>query len=107
MASGTRVATFREAVRKRDRRCVITGRLAFDADYGMWICFEAVHIFPLAYENQWIKNGYGRWITLPSAGESINSVQNGMLLDNTIHTLFDNYIISIAINPDVCMSLYH
>jgi HNH endonuclease len=32
-------------------------------------------------------------------GDNINSVQNGLLLTNTIHSLFDNY--SFSINPDV------
>lgn len=60
VASGIRVAAFREAVRERDRKCVITGLPAFDANYGDWTGFEAAHIFPLAYEHHWITNGYGR-----------------------------------------------
>lgn len=67
---------------------------------GTWTGFEAAHIFPLGYEGHWTENDFGRWITIPSAsGESINSIQNGMLLDATIHALFDNY--DISINPDV------
>ncbi|KAF2187479.1 hypothetical protein K469DRAFT_705164 [Zopfia rhizophila CBS 207.26] len=70
-ASGTRVAAFTEAVRNRDRRCVISGAI--------------VHIFD--------------GITIQSAkGGSINSVQNGLLLDCTVHQLFDAY--DISINPD-------
>ncbi|KAF8464668.1 hypothetical protein BDZ91DRAFT_729597 [Kalaharituber pfeilii] len=101
LQTGTRVESFCDAVRDRDRRCVITGRPALDADYGIYWGFQAAHIFPLAYEGHWDAQNYCRWITIPPATESagtINSVQNGMLLDNTIHTLFDLYVISI--NPD-------
>lgn len=45
------------------------------------------------------------WITIPPGTESagfINSVQNGMLLGADIHSLFDNYVISI--NPGVGMA---
>ncbi|KAI5850364.1 hypothetical protein DFP73DRAFT_539107 [Morchella snyderi] len=101
VASGTRNTAFRDAVRERDRRCVITGKVALDAEYGFWTGFDAAHIFPLAHEGHWKQHDYGRWITIPPATESagsINSVQNGMLLDNTIHALFDSYIVSI--NPD-------
>ncbi|KAF8534786.1 hypothetical protein BDD12DRAFT_387723 [Trichophaea hybrida] len=97
VASGTRLATFRDAVRERDRRCVITGKRALNADHGFWFGFEATHVFPLAYEGHWKEHNYG--ITIPSAsGGSLNSVQNGMLLRADIHMLFDCYAISI--NPD-------
>ncbi|KAI5843786.1 HNH endonuclease-domain-containing protein [Morchella snyderi] len=99
VASGSRNAAFRDAVRERDRRCVITGRRLLSL--RSWRGFEAAHVFPLAYEDHWIRNDYGRWITIPSATESagsINSVQNGMLLDNSIHSLFDDY--DVSINPD-------
>ena len=100
VASGTRVGEFREAVRQRDRRCIITGRPALSADYDIWTGFEAAHIFPLAYQGHWDQYDYGRWITMqPNTGGSINSVQNGLLLANDIHALFGNY--EISINPDV------
>ncbi|KAL0634243.1 hypothetical protein Q9L58_006861 [Maublancomyces gigas] len=100
VTSGTRLAAFRDAVRDRDRRCVITGRRVVSAR-GAWTGFEAAHIFPLAYERHWMEHNYGRWITIPPATESagsINSVQNGMLLRADIHALFDSYTVSI--NPD-------
>ncbi|RPB27383.1 hypothetical protein L211DRAFT_819270 [Terfezia boudieri ATCC MYA-4762] len=97
--ASTRVAEFREAVRQRDRKCVVSGEEAVDAEYGMWFGFEAAHIFPLAYQDHWDRNNYGRWISIhPSTGGSINSVQNGLLLRSDIHGLFDNYVFSI--NPD-------
>ena len=65
-----------------------------------WEGFEAAHIFPLAYEGHWVDHHYGRWVTIEPVKEgSINSVQNGLLLDSAIHQLFDVYYISI--NPDV------
>jgi hypothetical protein len=68
---------------------------------------EAAHIFPLAYEAEWNAKNYGRWINIPPAivsVGSINSVQNGMLLESAIHALFDSYLVSI--NPDVCMTSF-
>ncbi|MCJ1243591.1 hypothetical protein MMC30_000788 [Trapelia coarctata] len=99
MASGTRVAPFRDAIRERDRRCVVTGEVALNAEDDDWTTFEAAHIFPLAYQQHWMDNGYDRWITVQAThGGPINSVQNGMLLTRDIHSLFDNYLFSI--DPD-------
>ena len=102
MQSGDRVGAFRNAVRSRDRRCVVTGKEAVGADIDYWMGFQATHIFPLAYEDDWKNNNYGRWITIPPAkGGTINSVQNGLLLRHDIHDMFDFYLFSI--NPDVCI----
>lgn len=98
--SGPRVSAFRDAVRARDDRCIITGVVALGAQYNNWRSFEAAHIFPLAYEEYWRNNDFARWISiLPITGGSINSVQNGLLLRSNIHDLFDSY--EISINPDV------
>ena len=95
-ASGTRVAEFREGVRQRDRRYIVSGERALDAAYGMWFGFEAAHIFPLAYQDHWDRNNY---ISIHrNTGGSINSVQNGLLLRKDVHTLFDSYVFSV--NPD-------
>jgi hypothetical protein len=100
-ATGTRTQAFRDAVRSRDRRCVISGKEAVNAQYDNWRGFEAAHIFPLAYEGYWNDNNFGRWITLPpDRGGTINSIQNGLLLKADIHQLFDGY--DFSINPDVC-----
>ena len=80
VGSGTRIAGFRECVRQRDSRCVITGEPVI---LDFWDVFEAAHIFPIAYEGNWKKFNYERCITIPPANASagtINSVQNGMLL---------------------------
>lgn len=101
--TGTRVKAFRDAVRSRDGRCIISGKRAVNADLGLWTGFEAAHIFPLAYESHWNEHHLSRWITNPPAtGGSINSVQNGLLLRADLHQLFDSYALSI--NPDVCIS---
>lgn len=101
--TGQRVQAFCDAVRSRDRRCVITGKEALGAPYDVWTGFEAAHIFPLAYEEHWKDNNFARWISIhPTAGGSINSIQNGMLLRRDIHGLFDAFAFSI--NPDVCVS---
>lgn len=100
--TGTRVKSFCDAVRSRDRRCLISGEKAVGAYLDDWTGFEAAHIFPLAYEGHWTEHGYDRWITIrPESGGTINSVQNGMLLNSAIHQLFDNY--NLSINPDVWM----
>jgi hypothetical protein len=101
-STGSRVKSFRDTVRARDRGCVISGRKAAGAHVNYWGGFEAAHIFPLAYESYWNDNDYRRWITiLPENGGAINSVQNGMLLRNDIHQLFDSY--DLSIDPDVCL----
>ena len=100
-ATGTCVKSFCDAVCTRDRRCVISGVKAVSAPFR-WTGFEAAHIFPLAYEGYWNDNDYGRWITIsPENGKegTINSVQNGLLLDSAVHQLFDSY--DLSINPDV------
>jgi hypothetical protein len=70
----------------------------------MWYGLQAAHIFPLAYEDHWNQSNYPSLITIPPASEiagSINSVQNGLLLRNDIHSLFNIY--GFSINPDVCL----
>lgn len=102
--TGTRLKNFRDEVRERDQRCVVTGIEAKD-ERGEWFGFEAAHVFPLAYEGHWQEHNFGRWITIPpDRGGSINSVQNGILLRSDIHQLFDTY--NLSINPDVCIQCW-
>ncbi|EER37218.1 conserved hypothetical protein [Histoplasma capsulatum H143] len=92
---------FRDGVRARDGRCVITGDLNQFAPFGRWTGFDAAHVFPLQHENIWIDQGYSCWVTNmeDEVGASrINSTQNGLLLRRDVHALFDSYILSI--NPD-------
>ncbi|PUU82145.1 hypothetical protein B9Z19DRAFT_1075639 [Tuber borchii] len=102
--------SFVNAVRYRDRHCVLTGQPVPGASYDDWCSFDAVPIFPLAYEAYWNDFGFGKWITVPPATKSdgsINSPQNGILLNATAHAFFHSYLVSI--NPDdnykiVCFS---
>ncbi|KAG0638810.1 hypothetical protein HOY80DRAFT_1137223 [Tuber brumale] len=101
LPSGTRTASFRDAVLQRDQRCVITGMPAVLAHIGRSRGFEATHIFPLAYEREWNDCNYHRLITIPPTNEShgsINSVQNGILLTSNMYQFFASY--DLAINPD-------
>ncbi|KAF8416248.1 HNH endonuclease-domain-containing protein [Tirmania nivea] len=91
---------FRDAIRGRDERCVISGIVNRRAPYN-WSLFEAAHIFPLEAENLWIRCNYGRWITDidgHTGVSKINSCQNGFLLRRDVHGDFDQYLLSV--NPD-------
>ncbi|KAF3158309.1 hypothetical protein TWF225_002706 [Orbilia oligospora] len=100
-----RDSAFRNALRQRDRGCVITG-VVNDDDDNDWTGMEAAHIWPLAKGSEWIRQNASRWIT-DSDGLSnelkMNSPQNGILVSSTVHTLFDSY--TLAINPEVRVSL--
>ena len=97
--------SFRNGIRARDGKCVISGVKHMSAA-GNWTSFEAAHIFPLELENLWIEFNYGRWVDDGmdhNAGISgINSCQNGFLIQSTAHGLFDQYLLSM--NPDVHIS---
>ncbi|KAL2114691.1 hypothetical protein VUR80DRAFT_1 [Thermomyces stellatus] len=91
---------FRDGIRARDSKCVISGILNLNAPYD-WTSWEAAHIFPLEKEDLWIRYDYCRWITNMDDSvdmSKVNSVQNGFLLQSNIHKLFDQYLISV--NPD-------
>ena len=98
----TLAQSFLNAVRYRDRHCVLTGRPVPMASYDDWTGYYVAHIFPLAYEAYWNDCGFSKWITVPQvtkSDESINSPQNGILLNASLHALFESYHVSI--NPDV------
>ena len=103
MGSGSRVKFFSNAVRSRDDHCIISGsEVERVNDISYYDGFNAVHVFPLAYESQWRSQKLDRWITAePERGGAINSVQNGLLLSLGISQLFETY--SLSINPDVCI----
>ncbi|KAJ8102414.1 hypothetical protein POJ06DRAFT_279864 [Lipomyces tetrasporus] len=93
---------FRQRVRERDGKCVISGVVNHTrlVDQGDWSSYHAAHIFPLSGEEWFIANGFSRWIT-NRAGEDdtgINSCQNGLLMLSTLHEKSDN--VSFSINPD-------
>ncbi|KAK9241770.1 HNH endonuclease-domain-containing protein [Lipomyces tetrasporus] len=91
---------FRNQVRERDRKCVITGLVNTQAYRDRWTGFEAAHIFPLSSEEYFVQSGFIRWITnrMDEHDTGINSCQNGLLMQNSIHALFDDF--GFAVNPD-------
>ncbi|KAK9235897.1 hypothetical protein V1525DRAFT_408607 [Lipomyces kononenkoae] len=98
--SGREVA-FREGVRERDGKCDISGEINDLAPWDVWAGFQAAHVFPLEHESLWIQFNYGRWITNMDSvvgSSNINSIQNGLLMSENLHTRFDQYLFSI--NPD-------
>jgi hypothetical protein len=95
---------FRDGVRARDKKCVISGLPNPLIPANMWVAFETTHVFPLASEGIWQEFDYGRYITNMDDAVGIskmNSTQNGLLMTSTMHKLFDQYLFSI--NPDVCV----
>ena len=104
---------FRDAVRKRDRGCVLTGERAINAEDGDWGGFCATHIFPLEYAEHWVDSGHDCLITTPTSRRSasrratgIYSVQNGVLLRADMRKRFERYLVSINpdVSPQVCFS---
>ncbi|EER44417.1 conserved hypothetical protein [Histoplasma capsulatum var. duboisii H88] len=89
--------SFRNGIRSRDGRCVISGLVNLLAPHR-WTGFEAAHIFPLEKEALWKQFGYGCWITNSEEASGINSTQNGLLMSSHLHTCFDQYLFSV--NPD-------
>ena len=94
------VESFRDAVRERDKGCILTGRMVrSNGSYG-WTGLEAARIFPLVYKGYWNDCGFSRFITVPGkSDETINSPQNGILLECSAHALFASY--NVSINSDV------
>ncbi|KAK9489552.1 hypothetical protein V1508DRAFT_406998 [Lipomyces doorenjongii] len=89
-ASG-RVRSLPAAVRDRDRGCVITGR---------WTGYDAAHVFPVALESMFHNYNSGELVVLDERDGSVNSPQNGLLLQTNVHHRFDQYEISINANDD-------
>ncbi|KAK9320213.1 hypothetical protein V1517DRAFT_356076 [Lipomyces orientalis] len=91
VSSSGRVKSFPAAVRDRDRRCVITGLSMTERELVQqrWTKYEAAHIFPVAVECIFQNYNFGELV--------YNSPQNGLLLQRTVHGLFDQY--EISINP--------
>ncbi|PUU82630.1 HNH endonuclease-domain-containing protein [Tuber borchii] len=91
---------FRDGIRARDGRCVISGVINPRARIT-WATFDAAHIFPLGAASLWTESDHGRLVTgIDDTIDitKINSCQNGLMLRKHIHGLFDQYLISV--NPD-------
>ncbi|KAL1970611.1 hypothetical protein VTN77DRAFT_4255 [Rasamsonia byssochlamydoides] len=75
---------------------------------GVWDSFQATHIFPLAYLELWNQLNFNKYITVPGpGGDNINSVQNGILLRDHMHTLFDTYAFTISPNHGYKIICFH
>ncbi|KAK9360423.1 hypothetical protein V1504DRAFT_492129 [Lipomyces starkeyi] len=75
---------------------VLFNLIAYSKFYR-WRGFNAPHVVPLSSEDYWLQSGFSRWIT-NKTGErdtGINSCQNGLLMQSTIHDLFDSFDFSI------------
>jgi hypothetical protein len=97
--------SFRDGIRARDGKCVLSGIVNQGSAFNIWSGFKAAHIFPLRSESYWNEANFGRWITdmdNMTGVSRINSCQNGFILESAIHDDFDNYLVSV--NPDVSES---
>ncbi|KAK9318915.1 hypothetical protein V1517DRAFT_370114 [Lipomyces orientalis] len=92
----SRDEVFRQRVRERDRKCVITGVANPDRHiaWNDWSSYHAAHIFPLSGEEWFIRNNYFRWITNREGTHDtgINSCQNGLLMLSHIHENNENCV---------------
>ncbi|KAK9365074.1 hypothetical protein V1509DRAFT_643036 [Lipomyces kononenkoae] len=97
-----RTRSFPAAVRDRDRRCVITGVPMSQRELLLqrWTIYDAAHIFPVALESIFHNYNFGELVVLDERDGSVNSPQNGLLLRKDVHSLFDQYEISINPNDD-------
>ncbi|KAJ8103590.1 HNH endonuclease-domain-containing protein [Lipomyces tetrasporus] len=91
---------FREQVRNRDGKCVITGLPNPVAFMNDWTSFEAAHIFPLSHEELFTSLNYPQFVAnrTDETDIGINSCQNGLLMQSTIHQQFDTF--KFGIDPD-------
>ncbi|KAK9361218.1 hypothetical protein V1504DRAFT_452379 [Lipomyces starkeyi] len=92
---------FRSEVRARDGKCVITGTVNTRAYRGLWQGWDAVHVFPLGSEDQFLREGLSQAIRNKvddTTDIGINSCQNGLLTLSSVHQMFDDY--EFSINPD-------
>ncbi|KAK9260269.1 hypothetical protein V1519DRAFT_492809 [Lipomyces tetrasporus] len=57
-----------------------------------WRGYEVAHIFPVSSEEYFVQSGFSRWITnrIGPRDTGINSCQNGLLMQSTIHQKFDD-----------------
>ncbi|GJJ07143.1 hypothetical protein Clacol_001343 [Clathrus columnatus] len=100
ISGSPRKIEFRERIRARDSRCCVTRKLVKNERFH---AFRASHIFPIAHKDVWDTLRLYQYIEddFPQKEQgpnSINSIQNGLLLRSDIHDLFDAY--DFGINVD-------
>ncbi|KAK9490100.1 hypothetical protein V1508DRAFT_360741, partial [Lipomyces doorenjongii] len=84
---------FRDEVRIRDGKCLITGNIKLAAHRNYWSGFDAAHIFPLSHEEIFNSLNYPRYITIRS-GETDSGIyycQIGLLMQSNVHQQFDSF----------------
>lgn len=87
---------FKRDVVNRDRCCVVTGTLQFDA----------FHIIPHAKGDQYIKNLVAyREVVVDPRFESINDTRNGILLNRMLHHAFRTSQIAFLQTPNFAMNV--
>lgn len=92
---------FKEQIRARDQDCAISG--VETVDITDFTSFHAAHIYPVARERHWDREGYQSWISDTSDAQQIgatkiHSPQNGLLMLISVHELFDSFRISINLD---------
>ncbi len=95
---------FRDALRKRDNACVISGFEKIPESERPYRTLESTHIFPASRLSDWERGNYQRFIEDTSPARVIGasklfSPQNGLLLRTDFHLEFDDFV--IGVDPDV------
>ncbi|KAK9321852.1 HNH endonuclease-domain-containing protein [Lipomyces orientalis] len=100
--ASNRDCRFREQLRQRDGKCVITGLVNRAAFIDEWTTFEAAHIFPLSHEELFRSLGYPQYVNnrCDDSPTGINSCQNGLLMRSNIHQQFDSFNFAIDLDDD-------
>lgn len=93
---------FRNELRRRDGACAISGVQGIFNDPFLFL--QAAHVYPVARQSTWERNNYMQWITDTTPASRIGSnklysIQNGLLLSQNVHSLFDGF--DISVNVDV------
>lgn len=85
--------TFRDGVRARGGKCILTGLVNLEAEDGYWGGFDSNHVFPLERETICLRENWGNHIRdmgdVPDVSK-MNSCQNGLLLLASVHAGFDS-----------------
>lgn len=98
MNSGSRATDFRNAIRRRDQKCVFLSEEQVNIARGYLISFKAAQIFLLAYQEHWChKNDCYGLLYLSDTGGPVlvNLVQSVLLLRTDLHALFNRYHLSM------------
>ncbi|KAL4877863.1 hypothetical protein BJY04DRAFT_221635 [Aspergillus karnatakaensis] len=93
--------SFAQRVWNRDGRCVLTGLRGPVRNPRRLLA--AAHIFPVGQLGTWTRNGYQAWITDNTnpnliAPRGLFSAQNGLMLEQNAHTVFDDF--TLGFNPN-------